>query len=268
MSLEPVRHVASLPMYGIAELRAATETWWAGVARHLEECGIAGVPKMLTWPRDVYRHWRSPDLLFSQTCGHPLVNLIAGDVRLVATPHYGAPGCDGSRYASHVLVRADAAAESIDGLRGGRLAVNGPDSYSGFHVWTRLLPSGETRESYFGRIIETGSHRAAIRGVRTAEADVCAVDCVTHALLSDRAPDEVEGTRILATSPPVPALPFVTGAATSTDDATRLREGLFAALADPSLAEVRAALRLTGASVPTEADYLQAFKNRMPGSEP
>ena len=78
-------------------------------------------------------------------------------------------------------------------------------------------------------------------------------------MLNDRAPDELAGTRILGRSPLQPALPFITGRATTEGELVRIREGLFAALADPGLAQARATLLLTGASVLTEATYRQAF---------
>ena len=56
-------------------------------------------------------------------------------------------------------------------------------------------------------------------------------------------------------------MPFVTGAGTSDDDIEKLRGGLRAALADPSLASARAALRLTGADVLADEDYRSAFQD-------
>ena len=96
---------------------------------------------------------------------------------------------------------------------------------------------------------------------RPGDADACAVDCVTHALLSDHALEELRGTRILASSPTAPAMPFVTGAATSAEDVEKMRDGLLAAIADPSLAPARKELRLTGASVLTDEDYRKAFRD-------
>ncbi len=257
----PLRH-AGLPMYAEAEFRPAVQRWWSGLAGHLRACGVEGVPDLLTWPEDRYRQWRDPGLLLGQTCGYPLVNGLAPDLKLVATPHYSAPGCDGPRYAAHVVVREDDPARSVVDLRGVRLAVNGEDSYSGYHVWRRPLPAGEDVRSFFGKIVAKGSHRASIQSVLTGEADVCAVDCVTHALLSDRLGGELRGTRILATSPTAPGLPYVTAARTSDEDVLKLREGLFAALADPALEDARKAVRLTGASVLDPEDYRKAFLDR------
>ena len=250
---------ATLPMYAEPELRPAIERWWVGVARHLREHGVADAPDALTWSDDRYREWRSPELLFSQTCGHPLVHSLGSSVQVVATPHYGAPGCDGPRYRSFVLVHEDMEARDIGELGGMRLAVNGRDSWSGYRVWRRILPGGVDVEQMFGEVVITGSHRESIRSVRGGRADLCAVDCVSHALLDRASPDELAGTRIIGRSPLQPALPFITGAATPEGEHARIRDGLFAALADPGLAEARAALLLTGASVLTESTYRQAF---------
>ena len=253
--------LASLPMYCEDEVRPATERWWAGLARHLRDQGVRDVPDTLTWPDDYHGHWRAPGLLFSQTCGYPLVHLIGPAVKLIATPSYDAPGCESSRYAAHVIVRESAEAESVGDLRGCRLAVNGMTSYSGCHVWRNILPAGEDVQSFFGEIVASGSHRASIRLIAAGEADACAVDCVTHALLSDQAADELRGTRILTSSPTAPAMPYVTGAGTSDDEIEKIRAGLNAALADPSLAPARRELRLTGASVLTDEDYRNAFQD-------
>ena len=253
--------LASLPMYCEDEVRPATERWWAGLARHLRDHGVEGVPERLTWPDDYQGHWRSPGLLFSQTCGYPYVNVLGSAVKLIATPSYDAPGCERARYGAHVIVRENANVRSVADLRGRRLAANGTGSYSGYHVWWHMLAAGDDPPSFFGEIVASGSHRASIRLVAAGEADACAVDCVTHALLSDQAADELRGTRILASSPTAPAMPFVTSAATPDEEIAKMREGLHAAIADPSLAPARKELRLTGASVLTDEDYRDAFQD-------
>ena len=54
-------------------------------------------------------------------------------------------------------------------------------------------------------------------------------------------------------------MPYVTGAATSDDDIERMRAGLLAAIADPSLEAARRELRLAGASILNDEDYRNAF---------
>ena len=234
-------------MYAEPELRPATERWWTGVAAHLRDRGVTDVPDALTWSEDRYRPWRSPELLFSQTCGHPLVHSVGHSVQVVATPHYEAPGCEGPRYRSFVLVRADAGERSIGELRGKRLAVNGRDSWSGYRVWGRMLPASVDVEEMFGEVVITGSHRESVRGVREDRADACAVDCVSHALLARHSPDELAGTRIVGRSPLQPALPFITAAAT-TEGRPRADPGGDSSRPSPirALSEARAALAAHG----------------------
>ena len=101
--------IATLPMYDLPGLRAATDAWWTGLAGHLRMHGIEDVPDELT--RQEARRdqlWRSPDLLLSQTCGYPLVHALGGLVRLIATPRHFAPGCTGALYRSLIVARAGA----------------------------------------------------------------------------------------------------------------------------------------------------------------
>jgi hypothetical protein len=106
--------IATLPMYDLPGLRAATDAWWTGLAGHLRARGVAGVPDALTRdaaPRE--RLWRSPDLMLSQTCGYPLVHGLDGVVGLIATPRHVAPGCAGALYSSLIVIGADTAADRL-----------------------------------------------------------------------------------------------------------------------------------------------------------
>src|SRR3546814_14970061 len=80
--------------------------------------------------------------------------------------------------------------------------------------------------AFFGSALESGVHRASIAAVGAGQADLCAVDCVTHALLQMHAPAALSGTRVLMRSPPAPGLPYVTNAKASDDlvDALRSEE--------------------------------------------
>src|SRR5262250_173743 len=125
---------ASLPMYDLPEVAAATEQLWRGLAEHFQAAGIEDVPDGLALAPLLPAHWLSPDLLFSQTCGYPLRHSIRDHVRLVATPCYAAPGCEGAEYCSLVVVRTNAAVRSIADLHGARVAVNDKDSQSGYNA--------------------------------------------------------------------------------------------------------------------------------------
>lgn len=238
--------LASLPMYDLPEVCGATDSWWSGLARHLRRAGVTGVPQRLTRDPAPDRLWRTPELLFSQTCGYPLTHALAGDVRLLCTPAYAAPGCAGARYASVLVVRADSGARSLADLRGGVCAVNAVDSHSGYNVLRWMVAPLARDGTFFSRVLETGGHVASLRRVGAGAADLCAVDCVTHALLARHAPAELAGTRSLGFSPGAPGLPYIVGRHVDAETRSRVRAAIDAALADPTLVAARDALLIRG----------------------
>lgn len=239
--------LAALPMYDLAELRPVTDAWWAGLARHLRAAGIPDAPPRLARDLAPEAVLASPRLLLAQTCGYPLTHALAGRLRLVATPAYRAPGCDGASYRSLIVVREAAMWTGLADVRGRVVAVNGLDSHSGCNVLRLMLAPLAAGGRFLGRVLLTGSHRASLEAVATGAADLAAIDCVSHALLARHAPAALAGTRVLVASPPAAGLPYVTRADASDDVVERLWAGLSAALADPVLAPVREALLIAGA---------------------
>lgn len=241
--------IASLPMYDLPELRTATDEWWSGIAAALRRAGIDAVPDRLTRVDYTDTVWHNPNLLLSQTCGYPLVCDMAGILQPVVTPIYDAPGCDGPNYSSAIVASADQSADDISALRGGVCAVNGRNSQSGYNCLRTLLSPLAEGKPFFARVIETGSHGRSLEMISRGEADVCAIDCVTHTLLSHHRPQALTNTRILGYTSHAPGLPYVTRASANLDLLYRLREGVMAAFADPALAGTRETLLLVGAEV-------------------
>ncbi len=252
-------------MYDLPTVRAATDGWWQGLAGHLRAAGIPDVPAGLA--RDPVPDWTASDLLLSQTCGYPLTHALAGRVEPLCTPAYAAPGCDGARYASALVVQADCGAARLADLRGGTCAFNAPDSHSGCNALRRMIAPLAGGEPFFSGILETGSHAASIESVASGQADLCAVDTVTHELLRRHEPAPLAGTRVLEYSPRAPGLPYIAGPAVTADDRARMRDAIFNALADPGLATTRDTLLITGAeALPTEAyDIIPAMENEAIG---
>lgn len=247
--------IASLGMYDLPEVADATDAWWAGLARALSREGVADVPARLTRDRAVQAVWRAPDLLLSQTCGYPLTHEFAGRLRVVATPCYDCFGCDGPNYRSLIIVRADDAARSLADLRGRVAAVNAADSQSGYSALRAEVAPLAKSGRFFARVTTSGGHAASLALVTGGEADVCAVDCVTHALLARYRPAAVATLRVLARTAAAPGLPYVTRAGAGDDLVERLRAALVAALADPDLTAARTALLIAGAQVLPEDGY-------------
>ncbi len=246
---------ASLPMYDLAAVRDATDAWWSGLARHFTAAGIDSVPDALTRPGGGTGHWCAPRLLFSQTCGYPLVTALAGKVAVVATPVYDAPGCEGPRYSSMVVVGADSTARELADLSGARCALSSAGSWSGHHALRVLAAPMCSAGPLFGEAVASGGHAASIAMVAAGEADLAAIDCVTFALMADHMPESIAGIRILCQTPSAPGLPYITALSGGETGLRRLRDGLLAALGDPALAASRKVLRIAGIEFLTPGDY-------------
>jgi ABC-type phosphate/phosphonate transport system substrate-binding protein len=224
---------ASLPMYDWPEIRAATDAFWAGLARH------AGLVGELT-RNDAYDAlWRDPALIFSQTCGYPFTHEFRNKLNYIATPHYEAEGCEGAKYSSLVFARE---ALPISHFGNAKPAVNSLDSMSGMLALKLVFAN---RAIALSKPLITGSHVASLTAVQSGQADVCAIDAVVVALARRHRPQLLQGLHEIARSPLVPGLPFVT----RSGDVIRLRDALRKAFSDPALAKAREAMLLTGFSI-------------------
>ena len=237
---------ASLPMYDLPEIRASTDGLWAAIAEELRDSGLGSVPDALERPADHHDAWRSNGLLLSQSCGYPVATALRGTLQVVATPHYATSGCDGHRYSSAVVVRASSRVKTLNALRGRVCAFNSRDSQSGYNALRSLIAPIADRTSFFADAIETGAHAASIDAVRGRRADVCAVDCVTWALLDRHRPSALSGLEVLCYSERVPGLPLVTAADFSDAVVAQIRGALARAFVRPELADVRDALLIAG----------------------
>jgi ABC-type phosphate/phosphonate transport system substrate-binding protein len=200
------------------------------------------VPAALTRDLDHRDIWRHEALLFGQACEYPIAKFLGNSLKLVATPRYSAPGCDGALYRSAIIVRADDRADSLAELRGRRCILNEPDSNSGMNLLRAAVAPLAGGVPFFKSVGLSGSHRRSVERVAANEADIAAIDCVTFAHLQRFHSRLTEKVRILCWSPASPSLPFVT--AREIGDATvgALRSSLLAVLADSELRQAREVL--------------------------
>lgn len=247
--------VASLPMYDLPAITDATDHWWRGLARAFRTEGVPDVPETLSRGPNVRDLWRDGELLFSQTCGYPLIHDLKDDVTLLATPCYAAPGCEGPAYCSMIVVPARSAATSLAELEGAICAINRRDSHSGYNVLRSMVAPLARNGRFFRSVTETGNHPASLRLVATDGAGIAAIDCVSYALMARHDPETVAGTRVLCRSPQAPGLPYVTAGIVSSNLKERLRNGLARAFADPGLTETRRALMLDNYKILALNDY-------------
>ncbi len=208
---------------------------------------------------DVYEIWQAPNLFLAQACGYPLTHRLAGKVRLMGTPCYDAPGCEGPLYRSLFIVRSDCDAKNLSDALPARVAINGMDSYSGWHALRKVAQSLGLNEASFADTVISNSHANSIDLVRDGKADLAAIDCVTHVLIGDVQPERLVGTRVLEQSPPAPGLPLITRADMSDQDVRLMMMAIKAAFEDIELSTARRTLRLSGIERLPLPKYIKAM---------
>lgn len=235
--------IACLPMYDWAEVRPATDRFWALIRDHLRRSGISAPDGLHRGER--WNDWRAPDLLLSQTCGYPYRTVLHGHVALVGTPDYGLPDAPPGHYYSQLIVRRGEDPDWRDYL-GRVLAINGHDSQSG---WAAPQNHAASEGRTFARHLVTGAHVASATAVAEGRADIAAIDAVTWRLLVRHRPDLARKLNVIARTEPTPGLPLVTA---PTNDPAMLAAAAGAAIAALTEAE-RQMLGLRGVvQIPAE----------------
>lgn len=246
--------IAALGMYDPPFADWANDTWWQNLAGHARALGLSAAPA-LERGRPYREVWEDPGLGFAQTCGMPFVTRLKDRVRLVASPCYAFPGCQGAQYRSLIVVRAGAGFAGLDELAGTRAAINAHDSHSGCNALAHAVAPLATAGLFFSGHIITNAHAASLAAVRDGRADVCACDCVTFGLIARHAPDSLVGLAVMDETAPAPAPPFITRGDASDAEVTGWREALARSLTDPQSAAAREFLGLCGVEVLANAAY-------------
>jgi ABC-type phosphate/phosphonate transport system substrate-binding protein len=246
--------IAILPMYDFPWTAAANDALWASISVRLNQAGVRA-PVRLTQDGDLAALWRHPRLIFGQTCGYPYRTELRESVTLIATPEYSFPGCEGAAHPSFIIRRAADPRRELQEFRGAVAALNALDSNTGMNLFRATIASVAAGAPFFRATLVTGSHQASVTAVAEGGADVASIDCVSFALLERGRPELIAHVAIVAESALSPCLPFIASASLTAPTIAAVREALFAALADPNLAEARTTLGLKGARVARPADY-------------
>jgi ABC-type phosphate/phosphonate transport system substrate-binding protein len=245
---------ASLPMYNLPEMRPANALFWRAMRKLLAARGLRDLPETLSFDRPPVPERIGPEVLFSQTCGYPLETIFSGQAIRLGTPCYDAPGCDGPTHCGLSVVPAGSSAEELSDLAGGVFLLNSRHSNSGMNLPRRALAEVARGRPYFSRVIETGSQPGNLDRISRGEADVTSVDCVTYAFWCRYRSEAAEHVRVLARTPPSPAIPFITSVETPPATVARIHDVLARLGHEPYHAAARAGLLITDiVDVPTAA---------------
>jgi ABC-type phosphate/phosphonate transport system substrate-binding protein len=246
--------IAVLPMYDFPWTAAANDALWASISALLNDAGVRA-PVRLTRGDDVAAFWRHSGLIFGQTCGYPYMTVLRDSVTLIATPEYSFPGCEGASHRSFIIRGLNDPRRALGEFRGASAALNAHDSNTGMNLFRAAIAPIAGGASFFRATLVTGSHEASVAAVADGRANLASIDCVSFALIRRGRPELIERVAVVAESPASPNLPFIASRSFPPSTIAAVREALFAALDDPSLAETRDALGLAAARVATPADY-------------
>jgi ABC-type phosphate/phosphonate transport system substrate-binding protein len=246
---------ASLPMYNLPEMRPVNLCFWKTLRELLAEAGLRDLPKSLSLERPPLPERIGPEVLFSQTCGYPLETIFRGQAIRLGTPCYDAPGCDGPTHCGFFIVPAGSGARTLSDLTGGVFLINHRHSNSWMNLARRALADIAGGRPLFARAVETGSQPGNLDRIARGEGDATAVDCVTYAFWRRYRPEMAPKVRVLARTPPSPAIPFVTSIATPTATVAILRAALHRVVQEERYRVVREGLMLADIVDVPEARY-------------
>ena len=120
-------------------------------------------------------------------------------------------------YWSDVVARPGEEATAIEDFAGRRLAVNEPDSHSGWGVVLATLARRGVPVGRFAEVRPTGSHAASLAAVAAGEVDVAAIDSHLHAALGD------DGLTVVERLGPSPSQPLAAGPSLAPAERERIR---------------------------------------------
>jgi phosphonate transport system substrate-binding protein len=143
-----------------------------------------------------------------------------------------APVMSGERYGgmpayfSDVLVRADSPYASFADLRGESWAYNEPRSHSGYNIVRYHLAGVGQALDFFGRVVEAGSHQAALALILEGEVAAAAIDSTVYEAEVRRDPSLAGTVRAIQTLGPSPAPPWVFSTAVARSLRRKVRDCL------------------------------------------
>ncbi len=242
-------------MYNLPEMRDANARFWSALRSELVRQDVTEAPETLDFERKPVPDCIEPETLLTQVCGWPLQTIFAGQAAIVGIPVYHAPFCDGPHHAGVFVVRRDAAYAGLADLRGCDFVFNSVHSNSGMNLPRRAIAPLAEGRPFFGSVREAFGHPANLELVADGRADATCVDCVTWAFVARHRPALEERLRILAVTPPSPAIPFVTAATTPPELRSILQDKLRRVARAPEWAAARAGLLLQDIVAPDAADY-------------
>ena len=152
----------------------------------------------------------------------PRIDLLAAPVMRRA--RYGAQPV----YFTDLLVRRDHPAQTLADLRGALVAINEPNSHSGYQVLRHALAEQGLPTGFFSEVIESGAHQRSLELIESGEVDVAPIDTTVLETEVRARPQLATRLRAVATLGPSPMPPWVASTRLAPAVRQRLRDALLA----------------------------------------
>jgi ABC-type phosphate/phosphonate transport system substrate-binding protein len=226
-------YAASARMYAV---NARARDAWAALFGWLgRTSGVDLTVVAHAYPKPLSDLWRRPDLACGFVCGFPFTQSYP-DLQPIAAPvPTTGPTAGTPRYATQLVVRAEAPFSRLEESFGRRLGYTVPDSYSGCVAMRHFLaPYQQARPGplYAEMIGPLVTPRRVIETLLAGDIDIGPLDSYALKLMLAGEPDLADRLRIVATTPGAPIPLMVAHGACPASVVTRLRETLTADTAD------------------------------------
>jgi ABC-type phosphate/phosphonate transport system substrate-binding protein len=213
------------------------------------------MPELPDFERQAVPEQVEAGTLFTQVCGWPLQTIFSRQASIVGVPVYDAAHCAGPYHCGVFVVARDAGYASLADLRGRDFVFNSVHSNSGMNLPRRAVAELAEGKPFFGSVRLMHGHPGNLELVAAGEADATCVDCVTWSFFARHRPVAAGRLRVLAATPPSPAIPFVTAVGTAPELRAILAEALIRVGRAPEWAAARAGLLLRDIVAPEAVDY-------------
>lgn len=225
VAVKPIEAEVSRFRFAVASMISAEDTWvtYKELVNYVAD-HVGGETSMILRPSysDVRILLEKNIVDLALVCtGTYIMCSRAGTVDLIAVPRFK----DDINYRCMFVVGADSTINDIADLRGRTFAFTDPESNTGCIVpcWA-VMKQGHSPETYFRKIIYTGSHDRSLYAVAKGVVDGAGVDSLVFYSFVETHPEMKERLRVVWESEPFGAPPIVVPAGLAEDAKEQLRE--------------------------------------------
>jgi ABC-type phosphate/phosphonate transport system substrate-binding protein len=235
------------------------ESLWRELLAHIaRDAGVSLSYVPYPAPQPLETLWSRPDLGAVLMCGFPIALRLAPVVPIAAPIPQADWAAGRPVYRTDLIVRRDAAYQTLEQTFGGRAGFTVAHSQSGFNAFRHHLLQFRTPQrpalyrEMAGNLVTA---RRVLDSVRDGRIDIGPLDAYWHMLIARHAPQLTADIRVLVSTPPTPMPAFVAAAGAPADMISALRAAFVAAQARPWFAGFAEPLRLDGFAAVDAASY-------------